>query len=149
MTTDHEYLLGHGGLEWDRLEHQHRVWRHTLLNSLAPLHIGAGSRILEVGCGNGALLRDLAELVGAEGEARGLEIDPEAAAQAQEKLKNLPWAHAEHGDILELEPASRPGVVGTLVLQERVTEILDVEKVIRDTEPSFFEQDQLMTVEAV
>ncbi len=105
MTTDAEYLLGHGEHEWDRLDEQHLVWRHTLLDALAPLGIGPGSRLLEVGCGNGVLLRDLASIVGPRGRAVGIERDPSAVARARQTLAELPWAEVRQDDLFELHPA--------------------------------------------
>lgn len=49
-------------------------------------------------------------------------------------------------DILDTElrirgKASRPGVSGTAVIRDRVTELLDLEAVIRRADPTFFEED--------
>ena len=35
--------------------------------------------------------------------------------------------------------AKRHGIVGTVVVQNRVTDLVDVEGVIRDSDPTFFE----------
>lgn len=71
-----DYLLGHDATEWDRLAAQHALWRSSLL----PLPIERHHRVLEVGCGSGALLTDLA----ATGATTwGLERDASAAAYAR------------------------------------------------------------------
>jgi SAM-dependent methyltransferase len=78
------------------------LWRHTLLDALPPLGVGTGARILEVGCGNGALLRDLAAVAGDGGRVVGVERDPAAAARARDEVADLPWAEARQGDVFEL-----------------------------------------------
>ena len=83
MGDTDEYLLGHGEREWDRLREQHALWGPVLLDDLRTAGVGPGTRVLEVGCGAGDLLADLAELTGA---AEGLERDPDAAAHAIERL---------------------------------------------------------------
>ncbi|MEM8993873.1 MAG: methyltransferase domain-containing protein [Acidobacteriota bacterium] len=100
---DPEYLLGHGQQEWQRLDDQHRVWRHTLLDSLGRLPLADDADVLEVGCGSGALLADLADLVG--GDAVGVEIDPAAAERARVVLGDA--AEVRRGDVLELDLGRR------------------------------------------
>jgi len=57
------YLLGHDATEQDRLFHQHVLWRGTLLPTLQEVGVRRGAAVLEVGCGTGVLLADIAELV--------------------------------------------------------------------------------------
>ena len=40
-------------------------------------------------------------------------------------------------NILVKRGANRPGVLGTVVVQERVTDLLDIETIVQDAEPSF------------
>lgn len=91
-----EYLLGHGQTEWSRLAEQHALWRDTLLDIL-PLT--AGQSVLEVGCGSGALLADLADAVGPTGRCMGLERDPDAVAVAQGVAENRSWVSITGGDL--------------------------------------------------
>jgi two-component system, chemotaxis family, sensor kinase CheA len=42
-------------------------------------------------------------------------------------------------------PASREGVLGSIVVQGKVTEILDVDGIIRAQDPTFFDAEQLLT----
>ena len=104
---DERYLLGHGEEEWDRLNEQHLTWRHTLLDPLPryrPLPAdGSGLRVLEAGCGNGALLADLADYAGPEGTAVGVELDPAAAGRARRANAERPWVEIREGDLLELD----------------------------------------------
>ena len=49
-----------------------------------------GARIADVGCGPGAVLRLLAERVGAEGQAVGVDADLSAVAAARQEVAGLP-----------------------------------------------------------
>ena len=104
MVTDlsmSDYLLGHSDREWSRLAEQHHLWRDTLLEHLPDLE---GASVLEVGCGNGMLLADLAARVGPGGRCVGIERDPAAAAQARARV---PTATLHQGD-LRLLPLGGP-----------------------------------------
>jgi SAM-dependent methyltransferase len=94
-----DYLLGHRALEWARLDQQHALWKDTLLAPMAALGLPARASILEVGCGPGALLADLAAL--GDGQVVGLERDPEAAAEARARLAGR--AELRVGDLLEVD----------------------------------------------
>jgi SAM-dependent methyltransferase len=87
------YLLGHDEREWDRLREQHALWGPALLGDLARAGVGPGQRLLEVGCGTGELLADLARLAG--GRAEGIERDAAAAALAAAR----PGAEVRVGDL--------------------------------------------------
>ena len=99
-----DYLLGHDDREWDRLREQHEVWGPALMAELERAGLARGHRVLEVGCGAGDLLADLADLTG---HARGLERDPAAAARARHVLEDR--AVVDEGDLLfvELAPEHR------------------------------------------
>jgi SAM-dependent methyltransferase len=65
-----------------------------------------GARVADVGCGPGAVLRILAERVGAAGQAVGVDADPAAVAIARQQVAGLPQGRAEVGqaDATGLEP---------------------------------------------
>ncbi|MFZ0515749.1 MAG: chemotaxis protein CheW [Acidobacteriaceae bacterium] len=48
-------------------------------------------------------------------------------------------------DLATRRPASREGVLGSFVVQGKVTEILDVDGIIRAQDPTFFDAEQLLT----
>ena len=56
-----------------------------------------GARIADVGCGPGAVLRLLADRVGAEGQAVGIDADPAALAMAGQQIAGLPQGRVEAG----------------------------------------------------
>jgi len=70
--------------------------------------IAPGARIADVGCGPGAVLRLLAERVGADGQAVGIDADPSAVAVAREQTAGLPQARVQAGqaDATGLEPGA-------------------------------------------
>jgi len=55
--------------------------------SLELLHVGPGMRVLDVGCGPGALLPALAQLVGAEGRVVGLDYAAPLLETARERVE--------------------------------------------------------------
>jgi SAM-dependent methyltransferase len=82
--TARDYLLGHREAEWDRLEAQHRLWRHSIIDAVRALELPADFSVLEVGCGPGALLEDLAHLT--RGPVGAIELDRDAAERARRRL---------------------------------------------------------------
>lgn len=98
--SETNYLLGHHEREWDRLMAQHMLWREGLLSALIRAGLAPGGAALEVGCGSGALLRDLAAIVGEEGRAMGLERDLSAHRKALETVAMFPSAEVVLGDLM-------------------------------------------------
>src|SRR5215472_4350993 len=70
--------------------------------------IAPGARIADVGCGPGAVLRLLAERVGPEGQAVGIDADPAAVSMARQQTAGLPQARVQAGqaDATGLEPGA-------------------------------------------
>ena len=68
--------------------------------------MAASARVADVGCVPGAVLRLLAERVGAAGQAAGVDADPAAVAAARQVTAGLPQARAEVGqaDATGLDP---------------------------------------------
>lgn len=67
-----------------------------------------GARVADVGCGPGAVLVELARLVGGDGRAVGVEPDPSARAAARQELDaaGTTWADVVAGTARP--PASSP-----------------------------------------
>ena len=112
MSTD-DYLLGHSEREWSRLAEQHALWGPLLLEDLQRLGLRAHQRVLEVGCGSGDLLADLARRVG-RGYARGLERDVAAASFAAQRLAG--WAAVDQGDLYQADLGDNDVIVCRWVL---------------------------------
>ena len=70
--------------------------------------IVAGARVADVGCGPGAVLRLLAERVGATGTATGIDADDTAICCAREQISDLPHADARVASATDtgLDPAA-------------------------------------------
>lgn len=64
---------------------EHAV-HEALLNEIMPLK---GRRILDVGCGNGSTVLEIAKQVGPEGKAAGIDFSPEGIAEAKKKASEL------------------------------------------------------------
>jgi|HubBroStandDraft_6_1064221.scaffolds.fasta_scaffold294992_2 SAM-dependent methyltransferase len=88
-----------------------------------------GARIADVGCGPGAVLRLLAEQVGTDGFAVGIDADPAAVLMANEEIEGLDQAEARIGSAIDtgLDPSSYDVVMCRHVLAhngEREAEIV-------------------------
>lgn len=66
--------------------------RAARLVGVRALQLQAGERVLELGCGTGNELLDLAELVGSRGQVSGIDISAGMLAVAQRKLAKQPPA---------------------------------------------------------
>jgi SAM-dependent methyltransferase len=129
--SDDRYLLDHHEEEWRRLDAQHLVWRHTLLPTVEKALAGRSApTVLEVGCGNGVLLADLADLVGSGGQALGLEINPEAHARARARLAGRPWVAVESADLLLLDENAYRGRFDLIVARWVLSFLPELERVL-------------------
>lgn len=75
-----------------------RRWRrvlHEQLRALAALELAAGDRLLDVGCGSGAAVREAAALVE---RAVGLDLSPGMIEEARRLAENVPGAEFVVGD---------------------------------------------------
>ena len=108
----HEYVLGTDDTELARLGLQHQLWSARAHEAWERARIGAGSRVLDVGCGPGYASADLAHLVGASGMVLG--VDESApfvgAARRRAEVLGLPQATFVTSDVRDLEGAGvQPG----------------------------------------
>jgi len=85
-------------------------FKHLIVSSLAQHGAAAmrrfpppeGARVLDVGCGFGDSTLQLAELVGAEGSAYGVDISPRFIEAAREEAKDLGVANARF-DVMDVQ----------------------------------------------
>lgn len=68
--------------------------------------IGRGDRVLDVGCGTGAVTREVARRVGAEGRVIGLDLNPRMLAVAQRVAPEIEWRQGDAGDLPFGAPSS-------------------------------------------
>ena len=73
--------------------------RCATLDALEP---GRGDRILDVGCGPGLYVRDLALAVGATGSVLGIDLSADQVAAARSHCADVPQARVEVADVLAL-----------------------------------------------
>lgn len=102
MSTSKEidYVLGTHDAEIGRLHLQHGIWRELVHDCWRRAGIGAGQRIIDIGCGPGFASVDLADVVGDKGEVIGIERSERFIAHAQalcasRELKNVAFLHAD------------------------------------------------------
>ncbi len=94
--------------EIERLGVQHEVWRGETTRMLDATGIGAGHRVLELGCGPGFLSCDLAERVGKDGEVLGIDLSEPLVAHLRRlaEERGLRQLRAEVADVTELDLAA-------------------------------------------
>jgi ubiquinone/menaquinone biosynthesis C-methylase UbiE len=80
---------------------------------VAAAGLEAGNTVVEVGCGTGTLLLELAEAVGPDGHAVGIEPQPVLARHARERLGELGEVRVEAGS----ETALADGIADACVAQ--------------------------------
>ncbi len=87
--------------------------RASLLRLLAPV---AGERILDLGCGPGFLVRDLAAALGPTGRVVGLDPSLPMLGLARERCRDLPGVDLREGDAQQL-PLADASVDAAVVCQ--------------------------------
>jgi len=81
------------------LSHEVAMRRAAVFEALAPRN---GEHVLDVGCGGGAYLRDVAFAVGPHGRACGIDISEDQVAAAQALCADAPGAEISAGSALDL-----------------------------------------------
>ncbi len=139
-VTRDTYVLGARDVEEvARLKLQHDVWKEKTDSAIRKAHFSKGDRLLDLGCGPGALSLDLAELTGPEGSV--LAIDKSELfiklLREQAGLLDRPWIDARVGDVAEYPYAenSLDGVVCRWMLMFLVEPELVLEKLARALKP--------------
>jgi SAM-dependent methyltransferase len=88
-----------GGEAWVRMQDRTDALIDPLGRvAIERLGVGAGERLLDVGCGCGQTLLELAELAGPTGHVLGVDISPPMLARARERAANHPTIALAQGD---------------------------------------------------
>lgn len=92
------YALALSSDERDRYRLMAEVARAEEADHLTAAGLRAGAAVADIGCGPGAMLRLLAQEVGSQGRADGVDLDPVAVAAAGDEIGGLPQASVRGGD---------------------------------------------------
>ena len=65
----------------------------------------SGERIVDVGCGTGLFVAELAQIVGDAGRVVGLDVSPDVLALARRRCAEWPWVSCEEADATRLPAA--------------------------------------------
>ncbi len=101
--------------------------RRAVVEGLAPK---PGEAVLDIGCGGGHLVRDLAHAVGPGGRAVGIEMSPDQLAAAQETCAGLENAALHEGDATALPFDDRTFDAAATI--QTFEYIPDVDKALRE-----------------
>lgn len=120
---------------------------------LVDAGIGAGMRVLDVGCGRGDVSFMAARLVGEQGQVLGVDRDPRPLEMARERARelNLPQATFAEADLSALPPEHGPfdAAIGRRVLMYQPDPIHAVRQLAAALRPGglvvFQEHDSSMT----
>jgi 2-polyprenyl-3-methyl-5-hydroxy-6-metoxy-1,4-benzoquinol methylase len=101
---DRVYVLGHSAEELNRLIDQARLFGELTEEVFVRAGIGAGMRVLDVGCGAGDVSFLLARMVGPSGTVVGIDRSEEAVAMATARAEamGLSQVSFSQGDIEDI-----------------------------------------------
>ena len=86
MST-HEYVLGHSAMELERLQFQAKRLRPYTHRMLVAAGLTEGMRVLDIGCGTGAVSMLAAELTGSRGQVVAVDRNETAIEVAVESAR--------------------------------------------------------------
>jgi ubiquinone/menaquinone biosynthesis C-methylase UbiE len=95
MSAPDHYVLGHEPQEIERLKLQGSVIGGVTRRLIRESGIGAGMRVLDIGCGSGDVSLLLAEAVGPSGRVVGFDREERTVATARQRLAAAGIANAE------------------------------------------------------
>lgn len=93
--TSVDYVLGHTPRELDRLDLQGFLYRGATLRTFQAAGIGAGMRVLDLGCGSGDVALLAGELVGPDGHVTGVDREAGTVESARERARARGADHVE------------------------------------------------------
>ena len=93
MNNETTYILGHSPAEIQRLEDQAKILRPITERLLVNAGIGAGMRVLDIGCGAGDVAMLAAELVGPSGSIVAVDSNSQVLAVARKRAQTSGLRH--------------------------------------------------------
>ena len=121
----------------DRFSRLNRTYYQDL-HRIHRLLVPEGSRILQVGCGNGDLLASLKPHVGI-----GIETNPALAAAAQERHQDLK-IHQLDVESISQQTLNNPGTFDVIVLTNVLNTLPDVQDLLQRLEAFCHERTRLI-----
>lgn len=91
------------------------IFAHAAVMVADAAAIRPGDRVLDVGCGTGAVAREAARRVGADGRVVGLDLNPRMLEVARRLAPDIDWREGDAGH-LPFEEASFDAVVSQFML---------------------------------
>jgi len=95
MSQPEQYVLGHSRAEQQRLQRQAQELAHESTWLFDQIGVGAGMRVVEIGCGPHGCLELLAGRVAPSGSVVGVERNPDAVDLARKLVTDRGWKNVE------------------------------------------------------
>jgi ubiquinone/menaquinone biosynthesis C-methylase UbiE len=148
ITKPRTYLLGHSEDELRRLERQAEIFSAETEDVLRRAGIGAGMKVLDIGCGVGDVAMIAARLVGPTGSVLGIDNAETAlrTAEARAARSGFSWLEFAEADIYGFQPAEQfDAVTGRFILMHVRDAVGAVKAMARYVKPggvlAFLEMD--------
>ncbi len=143
MGREIAHVMGFQGAAW--LERDSRVVEERTDMLVKALNLTAGMRVADIGAGTGFLSREMAQLVGAQGQVFAVDIQPEMLG----KLKKLQKTYPNITPVLAGERTTNlaPDSVDLAIMVDVYHELAYPFEVIADTLHALKKNGQLVLVE--
>jgi ubiquinone/menaquinone biosynthesis C-methylase UbiE len=86
-------VMGGTQHEYRRLDQQAQMWEPTTRRVLQHIGLGPGMSCLDIGCGTGAVMQLMAEMVGDGGHVTGMDVDAEVGRHALRCVQETGGGH--------------------------------------------------------
>lgn len=119
QQSERQYTMGRSDEETERLIEQSRLYEPITRRFLESAGISSGMRVLDIGSGAGDVALIAAELVGAEGEVVGVDMNPDILQIARHRVQEAGHENVEFlaGDAQDMDLGGQfDAIVGRLVL---------------------------------